>query len=118
MGGAIRDSGISRKDIFVTSKLWLQDYGYEAARAGIEASLRKLHMDYVDLYLLHQPYGDVPGAWKALERDAIRLIAFGLSFSMLTTTLAAASAPAAGIKRGKSLLSSIFPCRKRTIPTT
>lgn len=66
-GNAVRDSGISRKDIFVTSKLWIQDYGYEAARAGIETSLRKLNMDYIDLYLLHQPYGDVPGAWKALE---------------------------------------------------
>ena len=67
VGNAVRDSGISRKDIFVTSKLWIQDYGYEAARAGIETSLRKLNMDYIDLYLLHQPYGDVPGAWKALE---------------------------------------------------
>ena len=67
VGNAVRDSGLSRKDIFVTSKLWIQDYGYEAARAGIEASLRKLNMDYIDLYLLHQPYGDVPGAWKALE---------------------------------------------------
>lgn len=66
VGNAVRDSGISRKDIFVTSKLWIQDYGYEAARAGIETSLRKLNMDYIDLYLLHQPYGDVPGAWKAL----------------------------------------------------
>lgn len=67
VGNAFRDSGLSRKDLFVTSKLWIQDYGYEAARAGIETSLRKLNMDYIDLYLLHQPYGDVPGAWKALE---------------------------------------------------
>ncbi len=67
VGKAIKDSGIPREEIFVTSKLWLQDYGYEAAKKGIETSLRKLDMDYMDLYLLHQPYGDVPGAWKALE---------------------------------------------------
>lgn len=67
VGNAIRDSSIPRKDLFVTSKLWIQDYGYEAARAGIGESLRKLNIDYIDLYLLHQPYGDVPGAWKALE---------------------------------------------------
>lgn len=67
VGSAVRDSGIPRNDIFVTSKLWIQDYGHEAAKAGIAASLRKLDMDYIDLYLLHQPYGDVPGAWKALE---------------------------------------------------
>ena len=51
----------------MTSKLWLQDYGYEAAKKGIETSLRKLGLDYMDLYLIHQPYGDVPGAWKAME---------------------------------------------------
>ncbi len=67
VGQAIKDSGIPREEIFVTSKLWLQDYGYEAAKKGLELSLKKLQMDYVDLYLLHQPYGDVPGAWKALE---------------------------------------------------
>ncbi|MBU3831714.1 MAG: aldo/keto reductase [Candidatus Desulfovibrio faecigallinarum] len=67
VGKAVRDSGIPREEIFVTSKLWLQDYGYEPAKAGIETSLRKLGLDYMDLYLLHQPYGDVAGAWKALE---------------------------------------------------
>ncbi|MBS4914185.1 MAG: aldo/keto reductase [Veillonella sp.] len=67
VGQAINDSGIDRKEIFVTSKLWLQDYGYEAAKKGIETSLRKLGLDYMDLYLIHQPYGDVPGAWKAME---------------------------------------------------
>lgn len=67
VGRAVRDSGIPREEIFITSKLWLQDYGYEAAKQGLEASLEKLGMDYVDLYLLHQPYGDVAGAWKALE---------------------------------------------------
>ena len=67
VGKAVRDSGIHREEIFVTSKLWLQDYGYEAAKKGIDASLSKLGLDYIDLYLLHQPYGDVAGAWKALE---------------------------------------------------
>ena len=67
VGKAVRDSGVSREEMFITSKLWLQDYGYEAAKNGIDASLQKLGMDYMDLYLLHQPYGDVTGAWKALE---------------------------------------------------
>lgn len=67
VGKAIRDSGIPRSEIFITSKLWLQDYGYAPAKKGIEASLQKLGTDYIDLYLLHQPYGDVAGAWKALE---------------------------------------------------
>ena len=66
-GKAIRESGIPREQVFLTSKLWLQDYGYEAAKKGIETSLRKLGFDYMDLYLIHQPYGDVPGAWKAME---------------------------------------------------
>lgn len=67
VGRAVCDSGIPRDEIFVTSKLWLQDYGYDAACKGIDASLKKLGLDYVDLYLIHQPYGDVPGAWKAME---------------------------------------------------
>lgn len=67
VGKAVKDSGIPREEIFITSKLWLQDYGYKAARKGLETSLEKLGLDYVDLYLLHQPYGDVAGAWKALE---------------------------------------------------
>lgn len=67
VGKAIRESGIPREEIFLTSKLWLQDYGYEAAKKGIETSLAKLGLDYMDLYLIHQPYGDVPGAWKAME---------------------------------------------------
>ncbi len=67
VGRAIRESGIPREDIFVTSKLWLQDYGYEAAKKGIDTSLKKLQLEYMDMYLLHQPYGDVLGAWTALE---------------------------------------------------
>lgn len=68
VGKAIRDSGIPREEVFVTSKLWLSHYGYERAEKGIERSLSKLGFDYIDLYLLHQPYGDVAGAWEALER--------------------------------------------------
>ena len=67
VGKAIKDSGIAREDIFITSKLWLQDYGYENAKKGIENSLKALDTDYIDLYLLHQPYGDYLGSWKALE---------------------------------------------------
>ena len=67
VGKAIKDSGIDRKEIFITSKLWLQDYGYENAKKGIETSLKLLGVDYIDLYLLHQPYGDYLGSWRALE---------------------------------------------------
>lgn len=66
VGRAIRDSGIPREEIFVTSKLWLSDYGYEGAQRGFGRSLRKLGLDYIDLYLMHQPYGDYVGAWKYL----------------------------------------------------
>ncbi len=67
VGKAVRDSGIPREEIFITSKLWIQDYGYEDAKKGIATSLANLGTEYIDLYLLHQPYGDVVGAWKALE---------------------------------------------------
>ncbi|MGI6212469.1 MAG: aldo/keto reductase [Anaerovoracaceae bacterium] len=81
VGKAVRDSGIPRSEIFITSKLWLQDYGYEAAAKGIDASLSKLGTDYIDLYLLHQPYFDVDGAWKALEeaKAAGKLRSIGVS---------------------------------------
>ena len=62
-GKAVKDSGVPREEVFVTSKLWLLDYGFAAARSGTERSLKKLGLDYIDLYLLHQPYGDVCGAW-------------------------------------------------------
>ena len=67
VGKAVKDSGISRAEIFVTSKIWLQDHGYDAAKKAVDVSLEKLGLDYMDLYLIHQPYGDVIGAWKALE---------------------------------------------------
>ena len=81
VGRAVRDSGIPREEIFITSKLWLQDYGYEEAKKGIETSLNNLGMDHIDLYLLHQPYGDVLGAWRALEeaKESGKLRSIGVS---------------------------------------
>jgi 2,5-diketo-D-gluconate reductase A len=67
VGRAIRRSGIPRKDLFITTKLWVQDAGYENARAAFEKSLGKLQLDYLDLYLIHQPFGDVHGSWRAME---------------------------------------------------
>ena len=67
VGRAIAKSSVKREDIFVTSKLWVSDFSYERAKAGIDASLQRLGLDYLDLYLLHQPYGDTMGAWRALE---------------------------------------------------
>lgn len=69
VGKAIRESKIPREEIFVTSKLWLQDYGYELAKKGIETSLKKLGLDYIDLYLIHQPYGDVKGHGKRWKKQ-------------------------------------------------
>lgn len=66
VGQAVRDSGIPRDQLWITSKLWLQDYGVEPATRAIDLSLKKLGLDYIDLYLIHQPYGDVPGAWQAM----------------------------------------------------
>ena len=81
VGKAVRDSGIPREDIFITSKLWLSHYGYERGKLGVERSLKKLGLDYIDLYLIHQPYGDVPGAWKAMEeaKAAGKLRSIGVS---------------------------------------
>jgi 2,5-diketo-D-gluconate reductase A len=67
VGKAIRKSGVPRNEIFITTKLWVQDAGYEKARQAFEKSLQRLQVDYLDLYLIHQPYGDVYGAWRAME---------------------------------------------------
>lgn len=81
VGRAIKDSGIPRDQIWVTSKLWLQDFGYEPAKKAIDLSLKKTGLDYLDLYLIHQPYGDVPGAWRAMEeaQQAGKLKSIGVS---------------------------------------
>lgn len=81
VGEAVRKSGISRSEIFVTSKLWLQDNSYEMAKKAIDISLNKLGLSYIDLYLIHQPYGDVPGAWQAMEeaKTAGKIRSIGVS---------------------------------------
>lgn len=81
VGKAIQESSVKREDIFVTSKLWVSDFNYQRAKAGINTSLQKLKLDYIDLYLLHQPYGDIMGAWRALEEayQAGKIRAIGVS---------------------------------------
>lgn len=81
VGKAIKDSDIPRDQIWVTSKLWLQDYAYEEAKKAIDLSLKKLGLDYVDLYLVHQPYGKVDEAWQAMEeaQEAGKIRSIGVS---------------------------------------
>lgn len=67
VGTAIKKSGVPREDIFLTSKVWIENYGYEKCRESVETSLKKLQTDYLDLMLLHQPFSDYYGAWRALE---------------------------------------------------
>lgn len=67
VGSAIRKSGVNRNDIFLTSKVWIENYSYEKCRESVLESMRKLGTDYIDLMLLHQPFGDTYGAWRALE---------------------------------------------------
>ncbi len=67
VGSAIKKSGISREDIFLTTKVWVEHYGYEAAKKSVEESMEKLKTDYLDLVLLHQPFADTYGAYRALE---------------------------------------------------
>lgn len=68
VGDAIRKSGVPRQELFITTKLWIQDAGYEATLKAFELSLKRLNLDYLDLYLVHQPFGDYYGAWRAMER--------------------------------------------------
>jgi 2,5-diketo-D-gluconate reductase A len=78
VGRAIKRSGVPREDLFITTKLWIQSQGYKGTRKAFEASLQKLGLEYLDLYLIHQPYGDVYGSWRAMEElykeDKIRAI--------------------------------------------
>lgn len=67
VGNAVVKSGISRNEIFITTKIWIDNYGYENCKKSVEESLRKLKTDYIDLVLLHQPFSDYYGAWRALE---------------------------------------------------
>jgi 2,5-diketo-D-gluconate reductase A len=81
VGNAIKESGVSREDLFITSKLWVQHTGYENTKLSFEKSLEKLQLDYLDLYLIHQPYGDVHGSWRAMEElyKAGKVKAIGVS---------------------------------------
>lgn len=67
VGAAIKESGVDRSELFITTKLWVQDADYESAKKAIESSLEKLGLDYLDLYLIHQPMGDYAGAYRAME---------------------------------------------------
>lgn len=81
VGDAVRNSGIARKELFITTKLWISDFSYEKAKTAFERSLNLLQTDYVDLYLLHQPIGDAYGAWRALEElyESGKIRAIGVS---------------------------------------
>lgn len=67
IGRAIKRSGVPRAELFITTKLWVQDTGYENTKKAFEKSLDRLQVDYLDLYLIHQPFGDVHGSWRAME---------------------------------------------------
>lgn len=67
VGKAIKKSSVSREDLFITTKVWIQADGYKGTKKAFESSLRKLQLDYLDLYLVHQPYGDVYGEWRAMQ---------------------------------------------------
>ncbi|AYZ36928.1 aldo/keto reductase [Chryseobacterium indologenes] len=67
VGAAVKNSGVNRDDLFITSKVWVQDHGYEKAKKAFQRTLDRLQMDYLDMYLIHWPYGDFLGTWKALE---------------------------------------------------
>ena len=67
VGKAIKESGVPRSELFITTKLWIQDAGYENAKKAFQVSIDKLGLDYIDLYLIHQPFNDYYGSWRAME---------------------------------------------------
>ena len=81
VGAALQNSRVPRGNLFITTKLWVQDTGYEKTRRAIDGSLKRLQLDYLDLYLIHQPFGDVHGSWRAMEEayKAGQLKAIGVS---------------------------------------
>jgi diketogulonate reductase-like aldo/keto reductase len=81
VGKALRESGIPREEIFVTTKLWVKDTGYERTLRAVDRSMMRLGLDYLDLYLIHQPYGDIHGSWRAMEElyQQGRIKAIGVS---------------------------------------
>ncbi|UOQ76571.1 aldo/keto reductase [Hymenobacter sp. 5516J-16] len=97
VGRAIRRSGVPREDLFITTKLWVQDASYEGAKQAFKTSLPKLGLEYLDLYLIHQPYGNVHGAWRAMEEfyNAGRIKAIGGSNFAPTASAAPQHQPAA-----------------------
>lgn len=81
VGSAIKKSGVPREEIFLTTKVWIEHYGYEDCKASIDESMKKLQVEYLDLLLLHQPFADYYGAWRALEEyyEAGKIRAIGIS---------------------------------------
>lgn len=100
VGAGIKKSGIDRKSLFITSKIWVEDAGYEQARQAFQTTLDKLQLEYLDLYLIHRPRGDVQGSWRAMEElnAAGKIRAIGLSnfdqAQVITITANAKTKPA------------------------
>lgn len=81
VGDAIKESGVDRKELFITTKLWITETGYEKTKKSFEESMEKLQLDYLDLYLIHQPFGDYYGSWRAMEElnENKKIRAIGIS---------------------------------------